>query len=147
MSITFRTIVIKAPPSGSRAPCKTGVFNLDVEVTGAADSSGGRYQVEIYDEDDLFHDYLDVVVEEAIPPGPLGKVTRVTLKCDDQCHLAGGIESSGESSAEVYAVAREQNAPHAKIVSLPIILHCVEEDENAQQTLGKRRPGRKQRTA
>lgn len=127
MAITFTAVTIIAPPSGTRRPCNGGVFNLKIRVTGTCNAAGGRYAVDVYDEDVLpgGDERLDTVAGLPLGAGPFNVVENVQLTCDDNCHVAGPLGSSGEADAEIYAYAREQTAPAAATMTSPVILlHC-----------------------
>ena len=127
MAINFTAVTIIAPPTGTRRPCNGGVFNLQIRITGNCNAAGGRYAVDIYDEDVLpgGDDKLDTVAGLPLPQGNFNVVENVQLKCDENCHVVGALGSSGESDAEIYAYAREQGVPAAPTLASPTItLHC-----------------------
>ena len=142
MAITFGTVTITSPPSGTRQPCENGRFDLKITVTGTTDAAGGRYAIDIYQEEAGFDDKLDsVTADPIIGVGPFSAETRVTLKCDDDCYVAGDVESSGQADATIYALAREQSAPAAdQKDSARITLHCGEADD-AERRREERREG------
>lgn len=125
MAITFISVKIIAPPNNTRRPCNGGVFAVDVEVHGTTDGGGGRYMVELWDDNLFFDDALESSVVPAVAPNQnFTIVTQMSLHCDQQRHVVGAIGSSGESTAEVYARAVEQRPNGAKMSGQPIDLIC-----------------------
>lgn len=53
MAITFTGVTIIAPATGARRPCNGGAFNVQIRITGNCNAAGGRYAVDVYDEDVL----------------------------------------------------------------------------------------------
>ena len=146
MAITFISVKILAPPNNTTAACNGGVFGVDVEVHGTSDGAGGRYLVELWDDDLFVDDLLDNSVAIPIAPNQnFTVVTNMTLQCDANCDVVGAIGSSGESTAEVYAHAVEQRPGGAKMGSQPVNLICDDDlpppekkqERYEEQTVGK----------
>ena len=93
MAITFTGVTIIAPATGARRPCNGGAFNVQIRITGNCNAAGGRYAVDVYDEDVLpgGDDKLDTVAGLPLAQGNFNVIENVRLTCDANCHVVGRL--------------------------------------------------------
>lgn len=84
--------------------CQKGdITKATITVTGETDNQGGHYRAYCY-EDTVIKDTLYLTNRVTVAPGSKYQEDHdFTLECDDDCHVAGPQDSSGEAEAEVYA--------------------------------------------
>lgn len=149
MAITFTGVTIIAPATGARRPCNGGAFNVQIRITGNCNAAGGRYAVDVYDEDVLpgGDDKLDTVAGLPLAQGNFNVIENVRLTCDANCHVVGPLGSSGEADAEIYAYAREQTAPAAATMQSAVIkLHCGDDPGDKDRRGSEQRRTQKKKT-
>lgn len=131
----FQNIAVAIQVNPANVPCPPpgGVINVKVTVTGNVGGQLGKYQVKIYDADNLwFDDLLDMTNWLTVNPGPVNAVHNFTLTCDQNCHVRGAVGTSGEANPTIYAWVDGQRNVTAMSAQVPVSCCCGDGDERQE---------------